>query len=141
MNNYNLYKEESSQDVTKLPLYMKALDIFKLNRSLVAATSEVRSLDELDHTASRMNRRLSNLITTGLLLIKHIALAETSRNTHTKAQYIASVEFYISSIEADYYALKQALIHREPKITKLLTSEIKSLKELHWTWSKRYKKI
>ncbi len=133
----NPIKEElSTKNITQLPIYRKAIDIFKLNRSIAAYISNNKSVLKLHTSTNPIDRQLNHLIGQGMKLIEHIALAE-SKDISSRSEHISNVECIVYAMEHHYTILGKSFPRKESRILKVLRSEIESLKQLYWNWAKR----
>ena len=69
-----------SQNITQLPVYKKALDIFQVSRGIACAISEKRHVLEMGYSTNENDQVAGTLVSTSLKLFPELAAIQNATN-------------------------------------------------------------
>ncbi|WP_417361130.1 hypothetical protein [Galbibacter sp.] len=128
---YSYYKR---RHVTKLPVYRKALHIFKLSRQVVDFLRGDKSILDLHRSSCTSDQFSEKLILATLGLAPKIAIAESSPDPTVKHASISSIERTTAAIL--HYCEKLESSHKHSsEFLSLLRTEVTKFGHLHDKWA------
>lgn len=128
---YSYYKRHH---VTKLPVYRKALHIFKLSRQIVDFVRGDKSVLDLHRSTCSQDQFSEKLIMASLGLAPKIAIAESSPDPTVKHESISSIERTTAAIL--HYCEKLESSHKQNnEFLNLLRTEVRKFGHLHDKWA------
>ncbi|EKF54650.1 hypothetical protein I215_11284 [Galbibacter marinus] len=128
---YSYYKK---RHVTKLPVYRKALHIFKLSRQIVDFLRGDKSVLDLHRSSCTSDQFSEKLIMASLGLAPKIAIAESSPDPTVKHASISSIERTTAAIL--HYCEKLESSHKQSsEFLNLLRTEVRKFGHLHDKWA------
>lgn len=116
--------------LNQLHIYTKAIDIFKLSRSVVSYISHDKDVLTLANSGCKIDNCASRIIGDALGLAPKIALIEHQKNTRLKVKYAKSLEGYIDRMYQNSKRL-ETLLSQGNDYIKLLKKELVYFKKLH----------
>ncbi|WP_417444925.1 hypothetical protein [Joostella sp.] len=131
--NYSRYSYRR-RNVTKLPVYKKALYIFKLSRQVVEYIRGDKSILELHSSKIIADQFSDKLVMASLGLAPKIAMAEASADPSIKLESVSSLEK--TTVALLHYCEKLELSHGQGKeFLSLLRKEVKKFGHLQNKWA------
>ncbi|EIJ39440.1 hypothetical protein JoomaDRAFT_2461 [Galbibacter orientalis DSM 19592] len=131
--NYSLYNYRR-RNVTKLPVYRKALYIFKLSRQIVEYLRGDKSVIELHNSKIASDQFSDKLVMTSLGLAPKIAMAEATPDPTIKLASISSIQKNTAALL--HYCESLELTHGQGKeFLHLLRKEVKKFGHLQNKWA------
>lgn len=128
---YSYYKR---RHVTKLPVYRKALHIFKLSRQIVDYVRGEKSVLDLHRSSNASDQFSEKLIMASLGLAPKIAMAESSPDPTVKHASISSIQSATDAIL--HYCEKLESSHKHSReFLNLLRREVQKFGHLHDKWA------
>jgi hypothetical protein len=124
--------------LNQLHLYTKAIDIFKLSRSVVSYISYDKDVLSLANSECKIDQYSSLIIRDALGLAPKIALIEHQKNTNIKEKHALSLEGYINRMYQNSKHL-EALVLQGKDFLKLLRKELANFREIHLMYMKSLK--
>ncbi|WP_255462740.1 hypothetical protein [Galbibacter sp. BG1] len=134
MKNSYLRHSYRRRNVTKLPVYKKAIHIFKLSRQIVEYLRGDTSVLELHKSQNQKDIYSDKLIMTSLGLAPKIAMAETSPDLNVKLASLSSLEQTTAAL-IQYCEKLELKSGKGKEFLHLLRTEIKKFGHLQSKWA------
>ncbi|MCX2678460.1 hypothetical protein OOZ15_00765 [Galbibacter sp. EGI 63066] len=131
--NYQSYRHKK-RNVSKSPIYRKAIHIFKLSRQISNYLRGDKSILELNRSSFVADQFSDKLIMASLGLAPKIAIAESTADPAVKMQSVSSLEKTTAALL--HYCEKLELNHEHGKeFLELLRKEVKKFGQLQSRWA------
>ncbi|CAN5152623.1 hypothetical protein BH23BAC2_BH23BAC2_00950 [soil metagenome] len=122
-----------SHQFTQLPVYLKALEIFKVSRGIAHVISEKPHVIEMAYSSNPKNSAAGDLVSHSLNLIPQLAALQNSKDAANlfrgARQVRKSARFLLTKCR---YIEKEGL--KEKEFLRLLRNEIKVFDQLFREW-------
>ena len=118
-----------------LPIYRKALEIFKISRAVAAYFSEDKNIMELSYSARPRERFAGNLIADSLQLAPGIASAASASSSASRLQRIRQIRKAAKKLKKQCSNLEFSGV-KEVEFVNLLRKEISQFDRMVADWFK-----
>ncbi len=118
------------QNLNKLVIYQKSIDIFKLSRRIAAYITNDKDILSMYRSSKKADKYANNLVMGALGLVPKIAETESQKNPKQKLRYAKSLRYFIDRIYKDCIKLENTKILGKDFV-RLLRKELKALRKIH----------
>lgn len=125
-----------SPEFRNLPVYQKALEIFKVSRAIACSISENRNIIEMENSADINHRVAGEIVSDSLSLVPKLALFQNTSNQSIRLKRAKKIQKAARSIllkckRMEYNGVK------EKEFLNLLNSEVHQFNRLFTEWTYR----
>lgn len=125
-----------SPEFRNLPVYQKALEIFKVSRAIACSISENRNIIEMENSADINHRVAGEIVSDSLSLVPKLALFQNTSNQSLRLKRAKKIQKAARSIllkckRMEYNGVK------EKEFLNLLNSEVHQFNRLFTEWTYR----
>ena len=120
--------------VKHIPLYQKAVDIYKLSQDINHKAGQRKSLSELYRSSNLSEQALENLVVNAIGLPSKIAIAQTTRSPKLRLESIDSIKNHIEHLRTYCKQLTANYQPVRPYLRKL-SKELASFRKMQVQWS------
>lgn len=128
-----------SHNTHQLPIYRKALEIFKLSRAMAVHFTEDKHVMEMGFSASRKDRYAGDLVTEALQLAPGVASVATAKNYGSRLERIRNIRKASKSLKLLCRNLEFSEV-RESEFLTLLKKEIQIFDTMIADWIQKIRK-
>jgi DNA gyrase/topoisomerase IV subunit A len=121
------------QDFTNLPVYKKALEIFKVSRAIAYNIGNGEHIIEMSYATNENKRMAGEIVTASLQLAPALAALQNSSCTNLQLKKANTIRKSAQKIMAKCRKMEY-LSKREKEILILLKKEIKQFESLFSQW-------
>ncbi len=122
------------ENVSQLPIYIKALEIFSLCRNVSSYLTENKNILKLQQSSNNIDQNATVLILNSLALPQEIVAIATTNNPVLRANHLASLQYLVSNMVQKSKRL-ETLSNTGKDYIHLLQQELYKLKKLHSNWT------
>ncbi|MBZ9728806.1 hypothetical protein LB467_03830 [Salegentibacter sp. JZCK2] len=128
-----------SQNTYQMPVYRKALEIFKLSRAMAVHFTQDKNVIEMGFAASPKDRYAGDLITESLQLAPGVAAVAAAKNSGSRLERIRNIRKASKSLKLHCKNLEFSGV-RESEFLTLLKKEIQIFDKMIADWMQQIRK-
>lgn len=111
-------------------IYKKALDIFKLSRSVATYITDDKDVITMYRSGNKSDNYADNLVMNAFRLVPKVVEAEIQESPKIKLKYAKSLRYFIDRLYQDCLNLESTRIQGKDFV-RMLRNELKMLRKIH----------